>query len=236
MRIAICDDEPAFVDHFTEIISCYFKDHSIKCSIQKFYSAQDLLAKCKGLDNFDAIVLDIEMPDFDGIYAAEEIRRRDKDIPIMFLSSNNSHGDSACDFQIFKYIYKSAGKEKIYSAFDALVAKKDREKLSYIVQTYEGAVKTLLKDILYIQVHDHYADLHLCNGMILCERKKIKAFTDDSLFDTFILANRNTFVNYKHINEIADAVILYNGEELKYSKRRSTEIYNKYLYLRRNKI
>lgn len=172
MLIAICDDEPVFVEHFTEIINCYFKDHGMKCSIQKFYCAQDLLAKCEEPDSFDVIVLDIEMPDFDGIYAAEEIRRHDKEIPIMFLSSNNSHGDSACDFQIFKYIYKSAGKEKIYSAFDALIAKKDREKLSYIAQTYEGAVKTLLKDILYIQVHDHYADLHLSNGKMRAQKNK----------------------------------------------------------------
>lgn len=235
MLIAICDDEPVFIEYFSEVINCYFKDHGMHCSIQKYYFAQDLLKDFES-SNFDVIVLDIEMPDFDGIYAAEEIRRRDKEIPIMFLSSNNSHGDSACDLQIFKYIYKSAGKEKIYSAFDALIAKKEREKLSYTAKTYDGSVRLLLKDIVYIQVHDHYADLHLCNNEILCERKKIKSFIDDSLFDTFILANRNTLVNYKYISDIADVIILYNGSELEYSKRKSAEIYNKYLYLRRNQL
>lgn len=28
MNIAVCDDEQVFVDYFSEIINCYFKDHA----------------------------------------------------------------------------------------------------------------------------------------------------------------------------------------------------------------
>lgn len=35
MNIAVCDDEQVFVDYFSEIINCYFKDHGMHCSIKK---------------------------------------------------------------------------------------------------------------------------------------------------------------------------------------------------------
>ena len=202
MNIAVCDDEQVFVDYFSEVINCYFKDHGMHCSIKKFYFVQDLLKEYFESNNIDVIVLDIEMPEYDGLYAAEQIRNVNKEIPIMFLSSNNTHGDLACDFKIFKYIYKSAGKEKIYSAFDALIKMKESEKLFYTAQTFNGSKRLLLKDIMYVQVHDHYADFYLCNDKIICERKKIKALIEDSLFDTFILINRNTMINsvsYTHL-------------------------------------
>ena len=69
---------------------------------------------------------------------------------------------------------------------------------------------------------------------IICERKKIKALIEDSLFDTFILINRNTMINYKFIDELSENIKLSNGEEFVYSKRRRNEIYNKFLYLRRD--
>ena len=43
MNIAVCDDEQVFVDYFSEVINCYFKDHGMHCSIKKFYFVQDLL-------------------------------------------------------------------------------------------------------------------------------------------------------------------------------------------------
>lgn len=58
------------------------------CSIKKFYFVQDLLKEYFESNNIDVIVLDIEMPEYDGLYAAEQIRNVNKEIPIMFLSSS----------------------------------------------------------------------------------------------------------------------------------------------------
>ena len=43
-------------------------------------------------------------------------------------------------------------------------------------------------------------------------------------------------INYKFIDELSENIKLSNGEEFVYSKRRRNEIYNKFLYLRRNQF
>ena len=232
LNIAICDDEPVFVDFFSKIVNGYFEENGLSCSIFKFYDAKNLVSECCSPDNkIDVAVLDIEMPDYNGIDAAKDIRKFNNDMTLMFLSSNNSHGDSACDLKIYKYIYKIAGKEKIYAAFDALIAEQKYNELSYEIHNDGKILNVLVKDIIYVQVRDHYAYFHLTDR-ILCERNSIKDIVNNSKFERFIRILRNTIVNFGYIDTIKDKVILKNGEKLNYSDRKYHDILNKYLYLR----
>lgn len=174
-------------------------------------------------------------PNYNGIDAAKGIRKFNNDMTLMFLSSNNSHGDSACDLKIYKYIYKIAGKEKIYAAFDALIAEQKYNELCYEIHNDGKILNVLVKDIIYVQVRDHYAYFHLTDR-ILCERNSIKDIVNNSKFERFIRILRNTIVNFGYIDTIKDKVILKNGEKLNYSDRKYHDILNKYLYLRRNQI
>lgn len=236
LNIAICDDEPVFVDYFSEIVNGYFEENGLSCSIFKFYDAKNLVSECCSLDNkIDVAVLDIEMPDYNGIDAAKDIRKFNNDMTLMFLSSNNSHGDSACDLKIYKYIYKIAGKEKIYAAFDALIAEQKYNELSYEIHNDGKILNVLVKDIMYIQIQKHYAYYYL-EDKVLCERNTMAALTDNFKLSRFIQIMRNTIVNFGYIDTIKDKVILKNGEKLNYSDRKYHDILNKYLYLRRNQI
>ena len=81
LNIAICDDEPVFVDYFSEIVNGYFEENGLSCSIFKFYDAKNLVSECCSLDNkIDVAVLDIEMPDYNGIDAAKDIRKFNNDM------------------------------------------------------------------------------------------------------------------------------------------------------------
>ncbi len=233
MNIAICDDEPIFVDYFTTMIDEYFSDNGMNCRILKFYDAKELVEYYKNHSDIDVIVLDIEMPNYNGIDAANDIRKFDFYVPIMFLSNNNSHGDSACDLRIYKYIYKTSGKEKIHAAFDAFVKEQERNNIAYDIHEGYETTKVYINDIMYVQINDHYADFHLANKTIISERNKMKTLIEDARFERFILIHRKTLVNFKFIAEIQSEIILKNGEKLNYSIKKWKDVYNKYLYLRR---
>lgn len=236
LNIAICDDDSVFVDYFSEIISNYFQENGLSCNIFKFQEAKSLVDMCCTSNNkFDVAVLDIEMPIYNGIDAAKDIRKFNSDMTLMFLSSNNSHGDSACDLKIYKYIYKVAGKEKIYAAFDSLIAEQKHNELTYEIHNGNETSEVLVKDIMYVHVRDHSAYFHLTNE-ILCERNTLSVLTNNFKFERFIPILRNTIVNFKYIDTIKEKVILQNGEKLNYSNRKYHDILNKYLYLRRNQF
>lgn len=231
MNIAICDDEPVFVDYFSEIVNGYFEENGLTCNIFKFYDAISLVNMCAQDNKIDVAVLDIEMPNYNGIDAAQDIRKFSSDMTLMFLSSNNSHGDSACDLKIYKYIYKIAGKEKIYAAFDALIAEQKYNEFSHEIHNDGQISNVLVKDIMYVQVRNHCAYFHLTDK-ILYERNTIRNLINNSKFERFIQTLRNTIVNFSYIDTIGEKITLKNGEKLNYSDRKYHDILNKYLYFR----
>ena len=81
MNICICDDDLA--TH--QIIKEYLRE-SLSSDINVFdcFSAEDLL---KSADNYDILFLDIKMGEANGLEAAELIRKSNKEIIIIFISS-----------------------------------------------------------------------------------------------------------------------------------------------------
>lgn len=149
MRIAICDDEQFFIDHFTKIIRDYFKYHSMTCEIIQYTNGYSLIEDFKtDKINVDVIVLDIEMPEYSGIQAIKDIRKINHEIPVMFISSIETCGDVAVEYGICKYVYKSAGEEKIYRAFDSLLLEEKYMKLTYKIANENIKIH----EIMYIKV------------------------------------------------------------------------------------
>lgn len=231
MKIAICDDELTFVNYFSEIITNYFKENGLDCDILQFNDPKELVEYYKSNSNIDVLVLDIEMPTYSGIEVAKDIREFDKNVTIMFLSSNNTCGDSACDLKVFKYIYKVQGKEKIYSAFDDLIKEQKYNEITYTISASLAEFKTYIKNIVYIKMKDHYAEFHLVNK-IVSERNSLNNIINDIRFERFILINRSALVNYAFIKDINGVILLTTGETLKYSKIKKFDILKKYLYLK----
>lgn len=229
MRIAICDDEQFFIDHFTKIITDYFKYHSMTCEIIQYTNGYSLIEDFStDKINVDVIVLDIEMPEYSGIQAIKDIRKINHEIPVMFISSIETCGDVAVEYGICKYVYKSAGEEKIYRAFDSLLLEEKYMKLTYKIANENIKIH----EIMYIKVKGHNVEFHTKNK-ILTERNTISNLQNDSRFEKFIMISRNTLVNYSFITDISEKIILKNDEQLKFSIDRKIDITQKYLYLRR---
>ena len=103
MRIAICDDEQFFIEHFTKIITDYYVHHGMTCEVVQYTNGFSLVEDFKtGKINADVIVLDIEMPEYSGVQAIKDIRKINQEIPVMFISSIETCGDVAVEYGICK--------------------------------------------------------------------------------------------------------------------------------------
>lgn len=83
MNIAICDDEQVFLRQLHRKIA----DLKIPdCQIHEFSSGKELLSSfIKGM--YEVIILDVEMPELNGLQTAEKIRQTDKSVIISFLTN-----------------------------------------------------------------------------------------------------------------------------------------------------
>lgn len=87
MRIAVCDDEEQEISRIGKLIAEYQESRKLAMDCRFFSNGTDFLCKFKG-GEFDLVVLDIRMPGFGGIQAAQELRELDRNVRLVFVSAS----------------------------------------------------------------------------------------------------------------------------------------------------
>ena len=84
-RIAIVEDDQGYRDTLFIYIKQYEQERDTAFEATPFEKADDFLAVYNG--DYDIILMDIEMPGTNGMDAAEQIRKRDAQVVIMFITN-----------------------------------------------------------------------------------------------------------------------------------------------------
>ena len=83
MRLAIVDDESVYRNQIAELIDSICGRSEVSCFL--YADGSELIRSFENGFKLDAIFLDIEMKDVDGMTAARKIREYSRDIPIVFI-------------------------------------------------------------------------------------------------------------------------------------------------------
>ena len=91
LRIAICDDDVYLVANIEEMLCQYLKKNLIESDMEIFYDGITLEKKYECGERFDIIYLDIEMGGKNGIEVAKFIRKLDRDVLLIYVSSYETY-------------------------------------------------------------------------------------------------------------------------------------------------
>lgn len=87
LNIAICDDDDLIAHQIESVLHNIGDEENVKIDTDVFYSGNDLVREISSGKKFDLIYMDIQMENGDGITAAKNIRKKDEDAMIIFISS-----------------------------------------------------------------------------------------------------------------------------------------------------
>ncbi len=128
-RIAVLDDDTRELHRTAEMLSFYGERHrqyqlEITCfqEIKPFMEA----VHCKGGNEkwaFDVLLMDIYLPDGDGIESARVLRKKGYEGVIIFKSSSEEDAIRAYSVSALHYLVKPVNQEKLDGAMDRAVAK-----------------------------------------------------------------------------------------------------------------
>lgn len=93
LSIAIVDDVRSETEYLASFVERYGNENNEKIKIARFKSGFDFLDGYKAV--YDAVFLDIEMPDIDGMAAARKLREFDNDIIIIFVTNIAKYANRA---------------------------------------------------------------------------------------------------------------------------------------------
>ena len=107
IRIAVCDDEPCFTQQISHVIANHARDISPSPETVLYTNSGQLLYDVEEGAHFDLLLLDIEMPEKDGMSLAASLRRHLPLSLIIFITSHTQYAVKAYELSVFRYIPKS---------------------------------------------------------------------------------------------------------------------------------
>lgn len=103
-KIAICDDEQALIDTLKTNLEQYARQTGKTFCYFEFHDGVDLLAHYQ--PDFDLIFMDIKMDRLDGLQTAQEIRKTDAAVGILFLTSLSQYVWKGYEYGAVNYLLK----------------------------------------------------------------------------------------------------------------------------------
>lgn len=204
MTICYCEDESAQAKAFAIKIDQWAKNKNIEVDADLFESAEEYLFKAEQ-NAYDVIFLDISMRGQNGMELARQIREKEKDVILVFVTSDASYVFDGYEVGAYRYLMKPLDEEKLWEILDYARTQKEVEEENYIlVKKDSQSVRVNLKDIIYIEAQKHYVNLCMENK----ESINIKtAFTEllqetQEKSDTIFLTHRSYAVNIEKVVRI----------------------------------
>lgn len=106
IRAAIVDDEPYFLKQIKNTVGKFSLDKHIPIQTDVFNSGMSVLFSIYSDIYYDAYLLDIELPDENGLSVARAIRNRYPEAYIIFITSHTSYSLEAFELNVYRYIKK----------------------------------------------------------------------------------------------------------------------------------
>ena len=219
VKIAICDDETVCRARLLDIAEDYSEERKDKQIEYTVFSepAELLQAVWEGAD-FDIFILDIVMPDLNGIQLGQAIREQGVESKIIYLTSSEEYALDSFRVRAFDYILKPIARDVFYKVMDEAInsihIKKDK---GVIIKTKEGNARLSFDSILYIELSNRSLIYHLADGKAVESTTLRTSFSDavaELLADgRFAQCGVSTVVNLHHITSVENEGAVFKGNE-----------------------
>lgn len=229
LHIAICDDSEEDLQQVAALTDAYLAEHSITADVRTF-SHPDTLLSASEKSPFDLYLLDVVMPMISGIEVGQELRRRQNDAPILYLTTSSEFAVDAFSVHAVHYLIKPVRKADFCAAmaraFDRLASAAPKR---FPIRTEGGSLYDLnLEDIFYIESVGHLQRLHCKTGLHTEARRSLALLEEDLQAlapGQFVSPYKGYLVNLRAVRIVNPASLaLKNGGTLPLAKRRFRQI------------
>lgn len=221
MKVAICDDELAIIENVKSQIKKFVKDSKDydEIVILEFLSGAQLTRYYENMQDIDIIFLDIVMEGSSGIEVAEKIRRKDKKVSIVFLTSIETYVYEGYRLNASDYIIKPLSYRKFRETFERLIKAIDYERKFILEKNDGGLFKIYYQDIVYIETYGRKT-LIITKDDSVISYKTMKQHMEE-LDDSFYRCHESFIVNMLYIKKIEKFnLMLKNGAMIMIGKNR----------------
>ncbi|MGP5407653.1 LytR/AlgR family response regulator transcription factor [Psychrobacter celer] len=207
MRIVVCDDEPLARERLARIVQ--ESGHQVVAQVT---TGAEAIVAVK-TQQPDIILLDIRMPEMDGVRCAQALNELEHPPAIIFVTAYDHYAIAALKANAIGYLLKPANKDELLEALNKAknlnaaqlneirkledpTARPIREHIA--ARTHRGVELIKLTDIYYFTADQKYVKVRHKNGIVLIDEtlKELEQEFEDRLFRV----HRNAIINLSFLD------------------------------------
>ena len=228
-RIAIVDDSK----DITEIVRAHVKRQAANAGmdqevmVRTYTKPRSLLEEMQGGMKFHIFILDMEMPEINGVELSDRIREIQSKGYIIFLTCHASFAPQGYEKGAYQYVLKPDMERRLPHVLDSVLAECKREMTEYYQITNQHRIERMrCSEIIYVKKDGKNCTLFTERSQHF-DRKTLDQVRQVLSRVGFIAIDRGRIVNIEHIRKIEkNEVHMDNGEVLEISRSNIKKVKN----------
>lgn len=146
LHIAICDDDAAELAQTRALLDEFLASRALAARVREFAAGKELLFDLEDSGAYDLYLLDVVMPEMNGIELGVKLRETDEHGAIIYLTTSEDFAIDSYSARAFWYLVKPVAPDKLFPVLDkAVAALQKRLDEGIAVKTRDG-IEPLLAD------------------------------------------------------------------------------------------
>lgn len=221
IKIAIVEDEQLYAEQLHEYLRKYEKENGEAIEVTIYSDGDQIVEKYQS--QYDIILMDIEMKFMDGMSAAEEIRKIDTEVVIIFITNMTQYAIRGYAVDALDYVLKPVSYFALSQRLNRAIGRmRKRESKMIMVNMKGGIVRLNIANIYYIESQGHTLILHTILGDYETSGT-MKEMESKLLGMNFCRGNKGYLINLQHVDGISDGCAIVKDEKLILSRARKKE-------------
>jgi len=218
MKIALCDDDTVELEKVVKTVQEFIisKQPTHKVILNTFTNGDDLISHISRYGGFDLLILDIIMPGMNGIELATEIRTKDDNCKIIFLTSSPEYAVKSYMVGAFFYLMKPFTETGLIFLLNKALNSMEQEKSkSIVIKNSSNLTRVKINTIQYIESIKHTIFFHLQDNTVIPYYGSINEFTDILMSEKqFVKCHKSFVVNMNFVISISSRDFIMTDKTL----------------------
>ena len=214
LEIVICGGDTACNGLLNNLIEEYLLSNQVDFRISIFICKNDLQKSMEKGFRFHIILLDILLPDANGIVLSRLIRRYDRDCIIILISITTEYAIHGYSVHAFDYLVKPLQKNTVIRTItDAADRCGVRLHNTITIRAKGVAVSVKCSNIVFIESVKHYLKFHTINGGQYQTYGKLDEYEKAlAACRSYLRCHQSFLINMDHVKDVSGRDFVMNDD------------------------